>query len=363
MTEYNAEQILYTLEKAIKRGKLIQPEPVSGDKWLLSSAMQKAIRRGDIERAERAAASLWYQDRVSFWRRLHIVALEDVGVASNDIVIAVLTATSSSAWRRKIGDLRVGLFLVRLLCKSVKTRIADELLLQAERSSSYSKLRKHFANASDNLLIDYVTDMDCSLVERSLALWYLHGTTKRLPSELIPPRKGNPEKAIEVLRSLSVPTELTESCISVMSRTPYPLALFTPLCWQEVHKQKTIKIRKNTIPASLDVDGLPLYAVDVFTRVGQSCFRGLQKAVPELKLYSVRQIGIAVFYIEGGLLDKVISSKFLDEFCTSGEFADAEGAGLSVPDYLELRELLAKNFPLLESIRTEQLNKYLNGAV
>ncbi len=133
MTEYNADAIIYNLERAIKRGKLIQPEPLVGDKWLLSSAMQKAIRRGDVEMAERAASSLWHQDRMSFWRRLHVAALEDCGVASTDVVISVLTATASSAWRRKVGDLRVGLYLVRLLCQSVKTRIADELVLQAER--------------------------------------------------------------------------------------------------------------------------------------------------------------------------------------------------------------------------------------
>ncbi len=360
MTGYNAEQILYNLERSIKRGKLIQPEPVSGDKWLLSSAMQKAIRHGDVERAERAATSLWYQDRLSFWRRLHVVALEDCGVASTDVVIAVLTATASPAWRRRVGDLRVALHLVRLLCKSVKTRLADELLLQAERSSSYNKLRAHFANASDNLLIDYITDIDCLLVERSLALWYLAGT-KKFPSELMPQRKGSPEKAIEVLRSLAVPADLTESCISVLGRTQYALALFTPLVWQEVRKQKTITIRKNTIPVSLDVDGLPLYAADIFTRVGQSCFRQLQKSVPELQGYSIRQIGTAVFYIEGGLLDKIITSPFLDDFCMAGEVADAEGVGLPLPDYLSLKDCVSKNMQLLETIRTEQLYRYLHG--
>lgn len=360
MTEHNAEQILSNLEIAIKRGKLIQPKPVSGDKWLLSSAMQKAIRRGDSKVAEMAAVSLWYSDRASFWRRLHVVALEDVGVASSDVIVSVLAATASSAWRRKVGDLRVGLYLARLLCKSVKTRIADELLLQTERSSSYNKLREHFANSSDNLLIDYITDIDCSLVERSLALWFLAGT-KKFPSELMPQRKGSPEKAVEVLRSLAIPANLVESCIAVMGRTQYALALLTPLAWQEIQKQKTIKIRKNTIPASLDLDGLPLYSSDMFTRTGQTCFRQLQKSVTELQVYSVRQIGIAVFYLEGGLLDKVISSKFLDEFSIEGEIADAEGVGLSVPDYLNLKDCVSKNMQLLETIRIEQLQRYLNG--
>lgn len=361
MIEYQSEQILSKLEATIKKEGLIHPEPVSGDKWLLSSSMQKLVRRNEVELAERAAASLWYQDRLSFWRRLHVLALEDIGMASPDAVIAVLTATASPAWRRKVGDLRVALHLVRLLCQSTKTRLADELFLQAERANTHNKLREHFANSSDELLSDYVSDENCSLVERALAIWGIAGTQK-FTTDLMPQRKGSLEIAAEVLRSLSVPADLTESCIAVMGRTQYPLALFTPLCWQEVQKQRNqLQIRENIIPASLEMEGLPYYAADVYTRTGQSCFRQLKKAVPELQRYGVRQIGVAVFYLEGGLLDKVITSPFLDEFSIEGELADAEGVGLPVTDYLELRELLAQNLSLLENIRTEQLYRYLNG--
>lgn len=362
MTAYQPDKILFNLEAAIKEDGLSQPQPISGDKWLLSSSMQKAIRRGEVERAVRAAASLWYQDRLSFWRRLHIIAIEDIGVASTGVIIDVLTATASAIWRRKIGDLRVGLFLVRLLCQSVKTRIADELLLQAERSGSYNKLRQHFANASDDLLTDYVTDENCPLVERALAIWYLAGT-KKFPSELMPQRKGSPDKVTGVLRSLAVPVELVESCIAVMGRTQYPLSIFTPLVWQEVQKQENLlKVRKNIIPASPDIEGLPFYSADVYTRAGQSCYRKLQKEVAELQGYSIRQIGVAQFYIEGGLLDKVITTQSIDGFSRDGEVADAEDAGLPLPDYLVLRECLQQNTQLLENIRQEQLHKYLNGA-
>jgi hypothetical protein len=261
-----------------------------------------------------------------------------------------------------VGDLRVGLFLVRLLCRSVKTRIADELLLQAERSGTYSKLRQHFANASDNLLADYLADETCPLIERALAAWYLAGT-KKFPSELMPQRKGSLDKAIEVLRSLPVPVDLVESCIAVIGRIQYPLSIFTPLVWQEVQKQENLlETSKNIIPASPDIEGLPFYSADVYTRTGQSCYRELQKEVAGLQGYSVRQIGVAVFYLEGGLLDKVITSPFLESFSKDGEIADAEGAGLSLPDYLILRGCLEQNMQLLENIRKAQLQRYFNGA-
>ena len=169
MLPYERESILASLELAIKNGKREQPNPMNGDRWLVASAMQKAIRRGHEEIAVRAATALWMQDRQSFWRRLHVTALEDVGVASPDVVAAVLTATASPAWRKKCGDLRVALFLTRMLCGATKSRAADELYLYIERAKGLAPLRDKLAKADDALLMDCVTDEDGALAERGLA--------------------------------------------------------------------------------------------------------------------------------------------------------------------------------------------------
>lgn len=362
MTAYNPEAILTRLETAIRKQPLTQPPPVSGDRWLLSSFLHKSVRWGEVERAERAAAAFWHSDRTGFWKKIIVICVEDCGVASPDVVVSVLTAAASPDWRRRVGDLRTGLYLARLLCQSLKTRIGDEILLQAERSGIHCKLREQFATASDNMLTDYITDDNRPVVERALALWYLHGTTRKLPSETMPPRKGTPDKAVEVLRSLPVPTELTESCIAVMHRTSYPLALFTMLALQTVEKQRNqLQIRENVIPVSPEMEGLPYTCADLYTRVGQTCFRQLQKIVPELQRYTVRQVGVAVFYLEGGLLDRFITSPDLEKFSIAGELADAEGHGLSMEEYVRLKYMLSLNMELLETIRAEQLHRYLNG--
>src|SRR5688572_29458860 len=113
--------VLENLEIAIRSERHKQPEPMPGDRWLVASAMQKAIRRGETETALRAAASLWYAERQNFWRRLHVTACEDIGVGDVDAVSKVLVATASPSFRRQLGDLRVGLHLVRLLCEAVKS--------------------------------------------------------------------------------------------------------------------------------------------------------------------------------------------------------------------------------------------------
>src|SRR5438067_1653384 len=108
MTGYEPEKTLNCIEEAIEREALPHPEPLPVDQWLASSAMQKSIRRGEGDRAIRAAHTLWTEDRQNFWRRLHVAALEDIGIGDPDAVVKVLVATAAPAWRRRIGDLRVG---------------------------------------------------------------------------------------------------------------------------------------------------------------------------------------------------------------------------------------------------------------
>ena len=359
MTEQRLAARLQNLEYDIEAESIARPEPMIGDKWLLSSALQKAIRRGETDNALRAAYGLWCQDRQSFWRRLHIISIEDIGVGNVDAVVDTLTATSSAIWRRRMDDLRVGLHLVRNLASGVKCRAGDELILQVERAPENKALRESMAIATDESLAAFVTNDECDLIHRSMALWNVAGTRK-YPSELLPPRKGEPADAAELLIALDAPVDLVESCISVMHRTGWPLAIFTPLIWQEVQKHRdALSVLHTPIPSVPDVDGLPIYAADMFTRTGQGSFRQLQRMVPALKRYSIRQIGLGVFYRDGGLLDKTLMSPYLDAFRQAGEAADIEGNGLCLPSYMGLREILAEHAQLLAEIRIEQLSRHL----
>ena len=355
------DQQPFTWEKI--EGPPIPAEPMPGDRWLLASALQKAIRRAEEERAASAAFSFWQQDRQAFWRRLHIIALEDVGVGDVDALVQVLAITANPVQRRKVGDLQAGLFMVQLLCRAVKCRMADELFIQAERDRTYDEFRIHLARQSDDLLAEYVADTTCPIIERAQALWLLAGT-KKYPSEVMPERKGRPEAAVTALRALDIPTPLTEACISVMNRTPWPLAIFTPLIYQYVQQlgKAGTTVKSESIPPAPDVEGIPHYAADMFTRTGGACYRKLQRAVPELKRYSTKQIGLAMFYLEGGKVDRLLTSPDLEAFRDQGELTDVFTTGLCLPEYLGLRDCLTANMDVLADIRQYRLQRYLEGA-
>lgn len=64
----------------------------------------------------------------------------------------------------------------------------------------------------------------------------------------------------------------------------------------------------------------------MFTRPGKACFTQLQKAVPEIGQFTVKQIGLGVFYREGVKVNKLLTSERLEEFKQAGEIADIEAA-------------------------------------
>jgi hypothetical protein len=361
MCKYDAGAILLGLQGAIEAEPRYDVETMRVDRWLAASVLQKAIRRGDVDFALGAASALWHSDRNKLYLRLTVIACEDVGIGNAKLVADVLTAVSSSVWRRRVGCLRVALFITRQLCESVKSRIADDLYIQAERAPEYAPLRTRLSVADDETLASMVADVDAGLVERGLALW-LQAGTRKFPSDVMPSRHGVVTDAVESIRALSAPVALVESSIAVVGRLSHPLSLFMPLIWQEVQKhQAELSVQHNAIPVPAEVDGVPLYACDMFTRVGGASFRRLQKAVPELLRFSTRQIGLATFYREGALLDKALSSPYLDAFRQAGEMADMEGNGMDIPSYLGLRDCLDQHAALLDDIRTEQLQKHLDG--
>lgn len=330
-------------------------EPMSGDKWLHSSAMQKAIRRNEPEQAMRAAMSLWRVDKQTFWRRIIVICAEDCGIANFNAVVKVLTVAASADQRR---DMQIALYLVSMLCGGAKNRLADAIYILAEKSAVYDALRARLARADDRKLTDYVMDDARPLVERCLSFWLLAGT-QRFKSDVMQ-RIGSLDKAIAVLQALSTPASLTNACISAIKLTPWPLTLFIPLIWQEAQKH-SCHIRHDVIPIAPDVAGLPLYCADGFTRTGRAAFSQLRKAVPELQAFSIQQISLGVFYIDGGRVDKELTSPELDAIQRASELTDLASAGLLPDDYQRMRDCLSQHMGLLAAIRQEHLRRYVSS--
>lgn len=349
---------LRDIETALNNEEIRSAKPLRCDRYIASSILQKSIRRSDQRTAARAAVTLWQLDKVAFWRRLSVICAEDC-VASVDETAKVLMAFNNPAWRAKTGDLKIGLYLVRLLCQGVKLRLGDEIYSIVGNAPELKKLRELLAKASNPYLADTVLDTKRPLEERALALWFLAGT-RRYEHENMPERIGSLDWVAEVLVAMNVATDLTQACIANLTKTRWPLSLFMPLFVSEIEKHsKAVKVVCDKFPVSLKTQGIPLVALDGFTRLGKSNFLELQRSISELKPFTQKQIALGVFYTEGYCVEKRLTSTWLEDIRQRGEIADMEASGLDLPRHMALREILMKNTNSLNDIRVKGLKSYL----
>jgi MgsA AAA+ ATPase C terminal len=142
--------------------------PVTADRWIAKSILQKSIRRGDADTARRAAATLLQQDRSALWRRLVVIAFEDIGIGCIEAVIAAVAVTDAK-FRRQTGDDQVLASLVALMCEAPKDRSSDYLAVAVQHPRLASAAR-HLAMFSPAELMEQAFDPGLNLFTRSLAL-------------------------------------------------------------------------------------------------------------------------------------------------------------------------------------------------
>ena len=172
------------------------PAPLNISPWVAMSCLQKAIRRGEIELAQRAAATLLLIAPERLWRRCGAAVFEEVGVADLQTLSLVTAALAGKRYRATIGgEWKVASFIVDRMTKARKCRAADDLLLTADSHPLYRGARSDLANKTTRELIRIATG-DAALPVRALATWYAVGYS--------PPANKAPEptarRAISLLR-------------------------------------------------------------------------------------------------------------------------------------------------------------------
>src|SRR5262245_49586802 len=118
-------------------------EALNCDRWVASSLLQKAIRRSETEFAWRAAHTLLKLDKAAIWRRLIVIAFEDVGPGDPDAVLETVFLATSSQRRRERGELAALDSIVFRLAEAAKDRSMDYLACAANDHPALAEVR-HF---------------------------------------------------------------------------------------------------------------------------------------------------------------------------------------------------------------------------
>ena len=156
------------------------PDPLPIDSWLARSVMQKAIRRGMVALALRAAAQLLILDARVLWRRLLVTALEDLGPGEADLMGRIVAATRHRAWRTaQGGDWPVAAELITQACEGTRCQSANDLWNVAKNDPALDGLKAGLCDASLSDLLAVMVDEDRGIGERGAAILIVDGRGRR----------------------------------------------------------------------------------------------------------------------------------------------------------------------------------------
>jgi hypothetical protein len=337
---------------------------MAADKWVLASAFQKAIRRGELEIAQSAGLSLLLEDKQMLYRRLHVLAVEDVGVGDIDLAICILAATGDAKTRQLLGGDQVVLsYLIERLCGAVLDRSADHMLSIAQDHPHLEDARWDLGRAPINELFDQIKSPDIPLTIRAVAAWYAAGT-KQFRSDGLWSRQGDLEGLFGTYLGMGVDEALLDACRVAIRKMRNPLPLFVPLIWSGFRQSAVNMVEEIDIPDTRYVEGIPAYALGGHTRLGKRALREFLRQCEPIRKCLGQHLSdtgwqdtsdVAVFHVESAVVKRQRLWDGFDDLKTLGIEGDVCRNGLKPEAVSDLLAIVRENMPLLDDIRVEIL--------
>ena len=344
-----------------------QPEPAKGalpniDKWLAASAMQKAIRRGNVTEALLCAQLLVDVDPQRLWRRITVTAMEDVGVGDLDAVVDTIFVARSKTWRDQHGgDLHAASFVVTNLCGAVKNRCTDDLGLVALFHPNYRESRAELACATEAALCDVVADTSQPLTRRSLAAMFLAGTNAWAAPEL-PRRRGDLGVLLDVFRHIGLPEFICEAIKGGAAKEKGALPCNLGLIWllDAASPTRDIRDERTGLTHLGMINGLSSEAYDMHTRTGKRALADFCRACKPMREYLSRFVPDAeiywltvniVWHGETSLLDRRLTYEGSQEIFKMAKEANIASGEFPVERITEAIDLMRQHLPELHQAR------------
>lgn len=318
----------------------------TADKWLTTSALQKCIRRGHVDLAVRYARSGVRIDPEHTFKRLAIIALEDVGLGDLRLVAASLAVLGDKRRRSSLGAERLGGWLAARMSMAPKSRSACELLSLVEYQPAPHFAEESSLEVSGLDLNSVLATADPCSSEQMAALWLLCGTS-RLKSRSLPSVKGGGSHALlKVLSGRRAPLIFHYLVQRGLSRSRDTLAIPYGLLADEGH---SLNIKKANISEPTMIGQYPSFAYDIHTRVGRFAIARLEEQFVDcLRAAGVQNVGNLIFAIEGGVLNRRVTNTILDRVSAQAATAEIFGTDGNLSEVRRLKDCLSHQ---LDTIR------------
>lgn len=255
------------------------------DRWIALSLLQKAVRRGETAQATRAAYFLHSFDYRTLWRRLVVIAWEDIGLGNPDLCFMVTAAAGSKRWREANGgDWFYAAYLTIAMSQSIKDRSTDDLMEVAQYDLRFADERDSYSDFDFDSLLDIVQDVDELLPSRIIAAWYCAGTD-RYGFEGLRRRKGDAERYFHSLSDAVCLKHVTELCKLGVSRSRTVLPIFVPTFWRDYVQGDFLSFVADGEILEHRLRGIPRYSFDGFTRAGKRYLKSIARRHNELSSF------------------------------------------------------------------------------
>jgi hypothetical protein len=330
----------------------VEPLPVSS--WVAASVVQKAIRRGEVDLATRAAAALLIQEPAKLWRRLAGIVFEDIGLADVSCVRLVMAATAGKSVRQQHGgDHRVAALLVLRMCEAKKCRSADDLFIAVSHHHELTDLRASFAGADVAEHLSRIRQRS-ALLGASLSLLYASGVRW---NGQVSGRKADAPAAFAAMQSAGMDQDVLGLAEQGFRRTREALPLLVPLLKLALPPGVLHSADDEFPPVVIGRNGIPTYCYDRFSWEGKAALarflkrdlpttRWLRKHVPAQRHGAILAGGL--FRVEGGLVRQRVEWPCA---LTLRWLADSGFHSMKLPEPRELLDMIRSDLSSLNEER------------
>jgi hypothetical protein len=334
---------------------------IAADRWVVSSLLQKSIRRGETQIAQNAAFTLMKLNGAAIWRRLMVIAFEDVGVADIDAITAVVAASSDPALRKCCGgNIPIALHLAGLLADSSKDRSAD-YLVGAKDHPALADFARTIRDASAEAMLLAVGDQALSLPTKAIPALFA-----AVPQDDAVRDRAGLDRLLGAYRELGVPEELLAATEIAAARTREPITVMVPLIWLAAQASRVAHVSDCSVPSLVQMGDVPLYALDQHTRLGREAIWRFAREHPAVRWCLTHYVPercwrrvayVAAFYVDGAPVAQRLmwdQSETLEAF---GIERDLHYAGISAGGIEPLLGVMRANLGHLNQIRREVLSR------
>jgi hypothetical protein len=318
----------------------------ANNKWLVKSALQKSIRRGDIQTALRMGEYVYTADDTYCWQGLATMIIEDIGFGDPDLV-AYSTQCTLKSVRDKMEPEMLYAGLISRACVADKTRSCCELSLgcdiQADGTdkdgnpkppwpvpSDYPEMWRQMPSMDTGVLLQVLasTNPMFSYIAACVLRKKLRGGgIEALTEALLVIRDNLHDVAWQRAAMLSF--ERTADSMS--------LALFpTMRMFQEADGSEADSIQDDAYPPVEEIKSVPSYAFDMHTMQGNKASKAFHthlctkheqfSMIPWDKTKG--PMGALIFIAEGGCVSRRIMSSTLEDMKWFQDYNFMLGKGL-----------------------------------